>query len=71
LYTFAAVGLFVAPRRFVVLALAVFAYQSLFASLFVGATRYRIAWDFLLAVLAASALVSAGEWLRLRRGESE
>jgi hypothetical protein len=67
LYALAAVGLFVAPRRFVVLALSVLAYQSACAMVFVGATRYRIAWDFLLAVLAAAALGRAAEWLRVGR----
>ena len=40
------------------------AYQTLCAAAFVGATRYRIAWDFLLAVLAAAALDRA--WTRWR-----
>ncbi len=56
LYALAGVGLFVAPRAFVALALLLFAYQSACAALFVGATRYRIAWDFLLALLAAAAI---------------
>ena len=59
LYALAAVGLFLAPRAFVALALLLFAYQSACAALFVGATRYRIAWDFLLALLAAAALERA------------
>ena len=63
LYLLAAVGLFVAARSFVWLALALFAYQSVWAAIFVGATRYRIAFDFLLAVLATSALA----WLWERR----
>ena len=32
-------------------------YQTLVAMLFVGETRYRVPWDFLLALLAAAALV--------------
>ena len=35
------------------------AYQTAAALAFVGATRYRIAWDFLLALLAAAALERA------------
>jgi 4-amino-4-deoxy-L-arabinose transferase-like glycosyltransferase len=68
-YALAFVGLFVAPRVFVVLALLLFAYQSVCAALFVGATRYRIAWDFLLALLAAAALRLLARRLdpRLRR----
>jgi hypothetical protein len=37
------------------LALAVLAYQTLAAVVFVGATRYRIPTDFLIALLAAAA----------------
>ena len=64
LYALAAVGLFFVPRVFLALALVLFAYQSLWAALFVGATRYRIAFDFLLALLAATAL--ARLWERRR-----
>jgi hypothetical protein len=64
LYLLAAVGLFVATRSFVALALALFAYQSVWAGIFVGATRYRVAFDFLLAVLATCAL--ARLWERKR-----
>jgi 4-amino-4-deoxy-L-arabinose transferase-like glycosyltransferase len=54
LYAFAAVGVFAVPWSFLGLALALFAYQSFWAALFVGATRYRIGFDFLLALLAAA-----------------
>jgi 4-amino-4-deoxy-L-arabinose transferase-like glycosyltransferase len=64
LYALAAVGLFFVPRVFLALALVLFAYQSFWAALFVGATRYRIAFDFLLALLAATAL--ARFWERRR-----
>jgi 4-amino-4-deoxy-L-arabinose transferase-like glycosyltransferase len=67
LYVLAAVGFFVAPRAFSVLVLLLLAYQTVCAAFFVGATRYRVAWDFLLALLAAAALARAGEWLRARR----
>ena len=33
------------------------AYQWLFAAIFVGATRYRVPWDFVAALLASAALV--------------
>jgi hypothetical protein len=56
LYALAAVGLFFVPWTFRGLALVLFAYQSFWAALFVGATRYRISFDFLLALLAAAAL---------------
>jgi 4-amino-4-deoxy-L-arabinose transferase-like glycosyltransferase len=55
-YALAAIGLFVASRAFVALALLLLAYQTGAALVFVGATRYRVAWDFLLAILAAAAL---------------
>ena len=58
LYALALVGIFVAARGFVGLAFAVLAYQTLAAMVFVGATRYRVATDFLLALLAAAAI----EW---------
>ena len=61
LYALAAVGLFFVPRVFLALALVLFAYQSFWAALFVGATRYRVAFDFLLALLAATALARLGE----------
>ena len=66
LYALAFVGLFVARRGFVALALALFAYNTAVALVFVGATRYRVAWDFLLALLAAAALARVAERLRSR-----
>ena len=63
LFALALVGVAMGRRRFVGLALAVLAYQTLAAMVFVGATRYRVATDFLLALLAAGAL----EWLLERR----
>jgi 4-amino-4-deoxy-L-arabinose transferase-like glycosyltransferase len=53
LYALAVVGLFFVPRRFAALVLVLLAYQTLAAVVFVGATRYRIPTDFLLALLAA------------------
>jgi 4-amino-4-deoxy-L-arabinose transferase-like glycosyltransferase len=61
LYALAAVGLFFVPRTFLVLALLLLAYQSVCAAVFVGATRYLIAWDFLVALLAAAAVKRALE----------
>jgi len=59
------IGIAVAPRRFGALALAVLAYQTLAAMVFVGATRYRVSTDFLIALLAAATF----EWalVRVRR----
>jgi len=67
LYAGAAVGIWRLPRRFVVLAVGLLAYQTLAAMVFAGATRYRAPWDFLLALLAAGALTD----LVRRRGRAE
>jgi hypothetical protein len=66
LYALAFAGLFVARRAFVALALALLAYNTAVALVFVGATRYRVAWDFLLAILAAAALARLAERVRSR-----
>ena len=58
LYAFALVGLFVLPRGFVALALLLLGYQTLVAMLFAGATRYRVPWDFLVAILAAAGMAA-------------
>lgn len=56
LYALAAPGLLLAGRRFLSLALLLLAYQTVLAMAFAGATRYRVPWDFLVAVLAACSL---------------
>src|SRR5262249_40525880 len=63
LYALALLGLFYAPRRCAALAVLILAYQTLAAVVFVGATRYRITMDFLLALLAAAVF----ERVRMRR----
>jgi 4-amino-4-deoxy-L-arabinose transferase-like glycosyltransferase len=65
-YVLAAIGLFFAPRAFVAFALLLLAYQTATALAFVGATRYRVAWDFLLAILAAAAVTRIAERIRPR-----
>ena len=42
-------------------------YNTLVAMAFAGTVRYRAPFDFLLAILAAAALVRAWDWLRERR----
>jgi 4-amino-4-deoxy-L-arabinose transferase-like glycosyltransferase len=69
IYALAVVGLFLAPRAFVALALLLLAYQTAAALAFVGATRYRVAWDFLLVLLATATLVHAAAWWRARDAE--
>jgi 4-amino-4-deoxy-L-arabinose transferase-like glycosyltransferase len=64
LFALGIAGLFVVPRFFAALALSLLAYETLAAMVFAGATRYRIAWDFLVAVLAAAAIERG--WVRWR-----
>jgi 4-amino-4-deoxy-L-arabinose transferase-like glycosyltransferase len=63
LFALGLAGLLVAPRGFAALGAALLVYQTLAAMVFVGATRYRVPYDFLIALLAAAAL----EWVYLRR----
>jgi hypothetical protein len=57
LYCLAVAGLFLVPRTFAVLSVALLAYQTAMAMIFVGVTRYRVPWDFLLCILAAAAVL--------------
>ena len=66
-YLLAAYGLTLVPRPLAVLVIALLAYQTLFAMLFVGETRYRAPWDFLLVLLAAAAAVQLRHRLLARR----
>jgi hypothetical protein len=63
LYAVSILGLVVVSRAFAWLVLALAAYQSFWAAVFVGATRYRVAFDFLFALLATAAVA----WLWERR----
>ena len=65
LYLLALGGAFVAGRRFVVLATILLGYQTFAAMVFAGTPRYRAPWDFVVAILAAAALVHL--WERRRR----
>jgi 4-amino-4-deoxy-L-arabinose transferase-like glycosyltransferase len=56
LFLLALVGVFVLPRRVAWVAVAFLAYQTLVAMGFAGATRYRVPWDFLLALAAGAAI---------------
>ena len=55
MYALALVGLFLVPAPFAALALVFLAYNTAAAWLFAGATRYRVPFDFVLALLAAAA----------------
>ena len=64
LFALGIVGLFVVPRWFAFLALSLLVYETLAAMVFVGATRYRVAWDFVIALLAGPALVQLARRVR-------
>jgi 4-amino-4-deoxy-L-arabinose transferase-like glycosyltransferase len=70
LYILGAIGLFLVPRFFAALTVLVLAYQTLTAMLFVGETRYRVPWDFLIALLAATALVEIVRRIRRQRASA-
>jgi 4-amino-4-deoxy-L-arabinose transferase-like glycosyltransferase len=82
LYALALVGLFFVPRRFAALALLLVAYDTVTAMLFAGETRYRVPWDFLIALCAAATaerllasssirrMPKAGGWTRARSPSS-
>ena len=55
------------PRFLAALTVLLLGYQTLVAMLFVGETRYRVPWDFLIALLAARALVELSARARARR----
>jgi hypothetical protein len=66
-FLLALLGLTRVRRRFAVLALTFLAYQWALAVIFVGATRYRVPWDFIAALLAGAALVDLSGRLGRRR----
>jgi hypothetical protein len=66
LYLFGLIGLFFVPRFLAALTVLLLGYQTLVAMLFVGETRYRVPWDFLIALLAARALVELSARARER-----
>jgi 4-amino-4-deoxy-L-arabinose transferase-like glycosyltransferase len=59
-------GLTLVPRHFAALAASLLAYQTVMAMLFVGQTRYRVPWDFLIMILAAAAAVQLSGRLPFR-----
>ncbi len=66
LYALALVGLFLVPRRMAWLIVALLLYQTLAAMGFAGATRYRIPWDFTLALAASAAILQLAGWATSR-----
>ena len=69
LYALAIAGLFVLPRSFSVLALILLTYQTAIAMLFAGATRYRVPWDFLVAIMAAAGIGFLARKIAERRSD--
>ncbi len=67
LYLLALWGAFLAPRRFVALAALLLGLNTAMAMVFAGTVRYRVPWDFVLALLAAFALERAWRLVRDRR----
>ncbi len=70
LFLLALVGLFCVPVEVRVLALIFVGYETAAAWVFAGTTRYRVPWDFVLALLAAAALERGWSALRSRRAAS-
>jgi hypothetical protein len=71
LYALGLIGIFRAERRYVALALSLLAYQTFAAALFVGVTRYRAPWDFLLVILATAGLAAVVTSARKRAATDE
>jgi 4-amino-4-deoxy-L-arabinose transferase-like glycosyltransferase len=66
-YVLALTGLFLVPRMFASLAALFLLYNTAAAWVFAGATRYRIAFDFVLALLAGEAIDRLSRRLRYTR----
>jgi 4-amino-4-deoxy-L-arabinose transferase-like glycosyltransferase len=69
LYLLAIAGLFFVPGAFAALVVLLAAYQTAVAMIFVGVTRYRVPWDFLLCVLASAAILELARRVREVRRE--
>ncbi len=67
LYLLAIVGLFLVSPTVRALSLIFAGYETLTAWVFVGTTRYRVPWDFVLALLAAATLDRVLRALRRKR----
>jgi hypothetical protein len=66
-FALALVGLFLVRGPFRVLAISLLLYETAMAWVFAGTTRYRVSWDFVLALLAAVALDRLWTSARVRR----
>ena len=70
LYVLALVGLRFLPRRLAVLAVLLLAYNTLTAMLFAGETRYRVPFDFLVALSASAAALAVAPRLAAARARN-
>jgi 4-amino-4-deoxy-L-arabinose transferase-like glycosyltransferase len=73
LFLLALAGLWFVAPAFRALALIFIGYETAMAWIFAGTTRYRVPWDFVLALLAAAALTRfpfAAVWAKLSRRPS-
>jgi 4-amino-4-deoxy-L-arabinose transferase-like glycosyltransferase len=66
LYILGAIGLFLVPRYFSGLVVVLLGYQTVAALAFVGETRYRVPWDFLIALLAGATVAEVVRRVRER-----
>ena len=69
LFVLGLLGVWLLPGRLALLGVALLAYQTLVAFGFAGATRYRVPWDFLIALVAAAALWWGFDRVQRRRPE--
>jgi 4-amino-4-deoxy-L-arabinose transferase-like glycosyltransferase len=67
LFVLGLLGVWLLPGRLALLGVALLAYQTLVAIGFAGATRYRVPWDFLIALAGAAAVWWGIDRARRRR----
>jgi hypothetical protein len=67
LFVLGLLGVWLLPGRLALLGVTLLAYQTLVAIGFAGATRYRVPWDFLIALAGAAAVWWAVDRARRRR----
>ena len=65
LYALGIAGLFLVPRAVAALVALLLAYNTIAAAVFAGTTRYRVPFDFLVALLAAATLAWVAERRRI------
>jgi 4-amino-4-deoxy-L-arabinose transferase-like glycosyltransferase len=70
LYILGVIGLFLVPRYFWQLVVLLLGYQTLAAIVFVGETRYRVPWDFLIALLAGATVAEIVRRVRDHRASA-